>query len=170
MDDLDRELDRYRSKLDAPPSADRLAELEGVIERGLANFLEVGRALTEIRDSKLYREAHPTFEAYCRERWHFSARRAYQLMEAERTARANANHGSQKQAENERQARAIAHPPKPKPIELPPSAGAISAPPPAEGVGALPIPADRASAQFATRHICRCSVCGRVMPNEEEPE
>jgi hypothetical protein len=46
-----------------------LAELEAVIERGLATFIEVGEALREIRDARLYRETHSTFEAYCRERW-----------------------------------------------------------------------------------------------------
>lgn len=54
-----------------PHQADarRLAHLEGVIERGLETFVEVGRALMEIRDQRLYRETHKTFEAYCRERW-----------------------------------------------------------------------------------------------------
>jgi hypothetical protein len=42
----------------------RRTELENVIERGLSTFVEVGNALLEIRDSKLYRETHPTFEAY----------------------------------------------------------------------------------------------------------
>ena len=34
--------------------AERLRQLEGVIERGLETFIEVGRALLEIRDSRLY--------------------------------------------------------------------------------------------------------------------
>jgi len=63
-------------------SNDRLAELESTIERGLATFVEVGQALLEIRDSRLYRESHGTFEDYCRERWQFSDRRARQLMTA----------------------------------------------------------------------------------------
>lgn len=47
----------------------RLADLEGVIERGLSTFVEVGEALLEIRDARLYRLTHGTFEAYCQERW-----------------------------------------------------------------------------------------------------
>lgn len=47
----------------------RLAELEAVIARGLDTFVEVGLALMEIREQRLYRESHKTFEAYCRERW-----------------------------------------------------------------------------------------------------
>jgi hypothetical protein len=37
---------------------DRLRELEEVVERGLATFVEVGRALQEIRDAQLYRATH----------------------------------------------------------------------------------------------------------------
>lgn len=58
----------------------RLAECERVIERGITVFVEVGQALTEIRDGKLYRETHGTFEAYCRERWQISRPRAYEIM------------------------------------------------------------------------------------------
>ncbi len=50
----------------------RLTTLEGVIERGLATFVEVGQALLEIRETRLYRETHGTFEDYCRERWGWS--------------------------------------------------------------------------------------------------
>lgn len=46
-----------------------LAELEAVIERGLATFIEVGTALLEIRDGRLYKPEFATFEDYCRERW-----------------------------------------------------------------------------------------------------
>jgi phage N-6-adenine-methyltransferase len=66
----------------ALPVPSRLGELEGVIERGLATFVDVGAALLEIRDSRLYRESHGTFEDYCRERWDFSRPRAYQLIQA----------------------------------------------------------------------------------------
>jgi hypothetical protein len=60
----------------------RRAELENVIERGLSTFVEVGNALLEIRDSKLYRETHPTFEAYCRHRWRISRSYAYRQIKA----------------------------------------------------------------------------------------
>lgn len=60
-----------------------LAECEAVIERGLATFVEVGEALRRIRDERLYRESHGTFEDYCRERWEMSRKRAYDLMAAE---------------------------------------------------------------------------------------
>lgn len=47
-----------------------LAELEALIQGGLRTFIEVGRALLEIRDRRLYRDAGYTeFDTYCRQRW-----------------------------------------------------------------------------------------------------
>lgn len=66
----------------APTESRNLAECEGVIERGLKTFTEVGNALLQIRDGRLYRESHATFEDYCRERWGFSRIRAHQIIEA----------------------------------------------------------------------------------------
>lgn len=59
-----------------------LERYERVIEKGLASFYEVGSALLTIRDSKIYRGTHGTFEAYCQDRWQMSRPRAYQLIEA----------------------------------------------------------------------------------------
>jgi len=53
-----------------------LACYEAAIERGLQTFVEVGRALLAIRDGRLYRAQHPTFEAYCRQRWGMTRRYA----------------------------------------------------------------------------------------------
>jgi N6-adenosine-specific RNA methylase IME4 len=60
----------------------RLVELETTIGAGLKTFVEVGEALLEIRDSRLYRIEHRTFEAYCREKWGMSRPRVYQLIGA----------------------------------------------------------------------------------------
>jgi hypothetical protein len=60
----------------------RLAELEQIVDRGLKTFVEVGQALSEIRDSRLYRATHRTFEDYCRDRWGFSRQRGLQLIDA----------------------------------------------------------------------------------------
>ena len=62
--------------------AHNLETLEGVVERGLATFVEVGRALAEIRDQRLYRASHGTFEEYCHDRWVLSRTRAYRLIDA----------------------------------------------------------------------------------------
>lgn len=78
-----------------------LVSLETTIEQGLATFVDVGRALLTIRDSRLYRQDFPTFEDYCRERWGFSDRRARQLIEG-------AGIGTIVPVQNEGQARELA--------------------------------------------------------------
>lgn len=61
----------------------RLVELEGVIQGGLQTFTEVGQALLEIRDSRLYRfGGFATIDDYLRERWHMSRSYAHRIMEA----------------------------------------------------------------------------------------
>lgn len=62
------------------PEAERLTELEAVIDRGRQTFIEVGQALLEIRDARLYRADFGTFEDYCLERWGFSRFTAYDLI------------------------------------------------------------------------------------------
>jgi len=60
----------------------RLAQLEREIKTGISTFIKVGRALAEIRDARLYRATHGSFESYCRETWGFSRQRASQLIGA----------------------------------------------------------------------------------------
>lgn len=62
----------------------RLQELESIVENGLQIFYEVGKALDEIREQKLYRETHKSFEAYCREKWAIARRTADQFIGAAR--------------------------------------------------------------------------------------
>ena len=45
----------------------RLGQLVRTIERGLSTFLEVSKALAEVRSSRLYREHNPDFQSWCRE-------------------------------------------------------------------------------------------------------
>jgi hypothetical protein len=66
---------------------DRLAQLERVIERGLNTFVAVGGALLEIRDSRLYHQTHKTFDAYCRARWGWGHKRAYDLIDSAQVAK-----------------------------------------------------------------------------------
>jgi hypothetical protein len=65
-----------------PAEASDLIRLEDTIKRGLETFVEVGNALAEIRDRKLYRTEHATFADYCKAKWSISDRRARQLMDA----------------------------------------------------------------------------------------
>ena len=59
-----------------------LASLEATVEQGRAAFVAVGNALTAIRDRRLYRETHSTWEAYLRERWDIGRTSSYGLMVA----------------------------------------------------------------------------------------
>lgn len=64
-----------------------LSECEAVIEHGLNTFIDVGNALLEIRDNRLYKDLYSTFEDYCRERWGFSRVHAHRYIEAAEVAR-----------------------------------------------------------------------------------
>ena len=60
-----------------------LARCERVItEHGPAAFVKVGLALMEIRDQRLYRLTHETFEDYCCARWGFKRAHAARLITA----------------------------------------------------------------------------------------
>lgn len=61
-----------------------LRECEVIIDRGLNTFVEVGESLLKIRDTRLYRDTHSTFESYCRERWSMSRQHASHLIGAVR--------------------------------------------------------------------------------------
>jgi len=54
--------------------------LESVIKNGINTWIEVGNALLEIRDRKLYRIEHSTFEEYCRSKWNMQRAQAYRIM------------------------------------------------------------------------------------------
>ncbi|MCC5640582.1 hypothetical protein LC593_33080 [Nostoc sp. CHAB 5844] len=57
---------------------DRL-HLERKVEHA---FYEAGCALRELRDRRLYRSTHKTFEEYCKDRFGFERRHPYRLIEA----------------------------------------------------------------------------------------
>ena len=69
------------SELDGAQSS-RLHQLETVIQSGLNTFYEVGNALVEVRETRLYRAKHPTFEAYCREKWGMTRQHANRMISA----------------------------------------------------------------------------------------
>ncbi len=57
---------------------DRL-HLERKVEKAV---FEAGKALMELRDRRLYRSTHSTFEEYCKDRFGFQRRHPYRLIEA----------------------------------------------------------------------------------------
>lgn len=55
-----------------PAELENRDRLESIAEHGIAAYLEVGNALAEIRESQLYRDTHPSYEAYLQDRWGIS--------------------------------------------------------------------------------------------------
>jgi DNA modification methylase len=57
----------------------RLTQLEDVIATSRRWAIEEAKALRTIRDQRLYRATHPTFETYVEERWDIERAHAYRL-------------------------------------------------------------------------------------------
>ncbi len=106
---MDRPLKTTTPSALTRPEKTAFAKHEATIERGLQTFVEVGQALAEIRDRRLYRQSHATFEAYCNERWGRGRRWANQLVCASVAAVHVGKHVSQ--TPNARQAMALAKAP-----------------------------------------------------------
>ncbi len=83
------DLDAYRREEAAAPTAPltpeeeaELAKCVAAVDRGMQTFIEVGQALGRIRDGRLYRETHATFEDFCRQRWGMDRVNAHRHIEA----------------------------------------------------------------------------------------
>ena len=62
----------------------QLERAEARIEKGMQTFVDVGEALAEIRNNKLYLEDYKSFEVYCEARWGFTKSFAnYQIKAAD---------------------------------------------------------------------------------------
>jgi hypothetical protein len=94
----------------------RLRECVAVVDNAASEFVNAGKALAEIRDNRLYRETHKTFEAFCQASWGFSRSRANQLIQAAGVVKNLANNTCQKP--NAIQARALAKAPPEKQSEV----------------------------------------------------
>lgn len=70
----------------------RLEQLEKVIVENFQTFVQVGQALAEIRERKLYRVKELTFEKYCKELFDIAKSRAYELISAAEVVQ-NVRHG-----------------------------------------------------------------------------
>ena len=66
--------------------SNRLQTLESQMEQDQAAFVRYGNALLEIRDSRLYRQTHSTFEDYCRQRWQMERNYANKLIRSAEVA------------------------------------------------------------------------------------
>jgi hypothetical protein len=81
IETYDREELRDASLL-SHAEARELVALEAVIRRGRAAWIEVTSALARIHEARLYRATHPSFEAYCRDRWNLTRPTAYRMIAA----------------------------------------------------------------------------------------
>ena len=84
-----------------------LAECERHIRHLGQAGIDAGRALGLIKDRRLYRDAHPTFEGYVEATWDFGVRRAYQLADAAAVHDGLAEAGFDVLPANEAQARPL---------------------------------------------------------------
>ena len=66
--------------------ATRWQILEGIIERSVKSFVDVGNALLTIRDSKLYREQYRNFKDYCTEKWGMGRQYSYDVIRGAQVA------------------------------------------------------------------------------------
>ena len=72
--DLSRPQTASGAELLSDDEAVEFAVAEQTIRAGRDTFVSVGDALERIRDERLYRESHRTFEAYCQEVWGWGRR------------------------------------------------------------------------------------------------
>jgi hypothetical protein len=70
-------------------------------------FVEVGNALLSIRDNRLYRITHRTFEAYCKGKWGMKKSHAYRLIDAASVAVNLSPMGDNPKPTSERQVRLL---------------------------------------------------------------
>jgi hypothetical protein len=85
-----------------------LSACETIVEKGLETFIEVGQALAEIRDRRLYRAMYSTFEECAHDRWLLSRTRAYRLIDVAKVDAALSPIGDTPKPANEAQARELA--------------------------------------------------------------
>jgi hypothetical protein len=101
-------MNRALSNVLTMTEAEKLREAEQIIERGQQTFIEVGKALQRIRDGRLYRVSHSSFEEYCETKWGWTRQRAYQFITATEAV-ASLPAKSQPRLTSERAARELAN-------------------------------------------------------------
>lgn len=68
------------SDLLSPDEREEFSSLIHVVRMGVSGLVESGRALTVIRDKRLYREKFSTFEKFCEDEFRMSKSYAYRLI------------------------------------------------------------------------------------------
>lgn len=70
------------AEVSTPAGSERLQALEAVIQRWKDQFAEVGEALLEIKERKLYRPQYVSWIAYLKDRWALDRTHAWYLMQS----------------------------------------------------------------------------------------
>ena len=78
-----------------------------MIGSGWQTFVQVGLALAQIRDDRLYKVDFDTFERYCQVKWQYGRRYVNQLISAAQVFTYLGATGSQQKPEHERQVRPL---------------------------------------------------------------
>ena len=73
---------------------------------GKRAWIESGKALRTIRDSRLYRESFATFEQYVEQKWGMARANAYRMIDGA-TVFENVSHGGHSETTPERQIRPL---------------------------------------------------------------
>ena len=86
---------------------EELEKLEQIIDNHKKSGLEAGKAFLAIRDKKLYRQSHETFEDYLRERWGYTRQYGYMLIDYAQTVETLKMSTMVDKPDNERQTRPL---------------------------------------------------------------
>ena len=79
---------KNHEKVSSIRDSQRLAELEKLIAKGKQTFVEVGLALAEIRDLRLYKREFGGFREYCEKKWGWNKSYAYYMIDSAEVVKA----------------------------------------------------------------------------------
>lgn len=96
----------------------RLEELTAVVDRHLKSFVEVGRALAEIKQLQLWRGSHESFPHFCRDKWDLGQSHAYRMIDASFVVENLSPIGERFLPQNESQVRPLTEFSKPEQLEI----------------------------------------------------
>lgn len=68
----DVEIESVSAKKPVRPKKRSMKELEAIIRSGFKSYHEMGAALLEIRDRRLYKKTHSSFGEYCKQKWDYT--------------------------------------------------------------------------------------------------
>jgi len=95
----------------------RLKKLEEIIERGQNTFMLVGKAVMEVKLTRLWRQDYHSWDEYCAKRWGWTRQRVHQIEKSSETVGLLPENVAQ-MVDNEKAARELANVPEDKREEV----------------------------------------------------